>query len=102
MDVFDKISENTKEWEEEFEEDLQLDSYKAEFAKLAFGGFNFETANHFLWVFRWLINGLLIGIAWFMLSILGLVYNVYCNIAWNRVWAGGNLWLMLNTMVAIG
>jgi len=102
MDVFDKISENEKEWQQEFEDDLQLDDYKAEFAKLAFGGINTETFEHFFWVFRWAINGLFFGIPWFVLSIAGLVYNLYFNIAWNRIWGGGNIWLIVNTLIAIG
>jgi hypothetical protein len=83
LDVIDKIKENAKEFELEFENDLELEDLKTEWAKLAFGGFNFETFNHFFWIFRWFINGLIIGIPWFVLSITGIFYNFYFNIAWN-------------------
>ena len=101
MDVFEKIKIKEKEWEQEFEDDLQIENYLAEYAKLAFGGLNFETFRHFVWVFRWAINGIIIGIPWFILSISGLVYNLYFNIAWNRIWGGGNLWLIFNTLLEI-
>lgn len=55
----------------------------------------------FLKLFRWIINLFLIAIPWTFLSQLMLIYNLWFNIVWNFMWAGGNAFLLINSIYLI-
>lgn len=48
--------------------------------------------------YRWAINALIVGIPWTTTALLSLGYNLYFNISWNKFWASGNSYLVLNTV----
>ena len=51
-----------------------------------------------LMVFRFVFNFLFAGLPFCTFGIAAIVFNLYVNIAWNKFWAGGNLWLLFNTV----
>lgn len=51
-----------------------------------------------LWYFKYLLNIMFIVIPMCFVEFLFICYNLYFNAAWNRWWANGNLFLMLNTL----
>ena len=53
-------------------------------------------ATWFWWT-RWYFNLVLFVIPWAIYYALCLAFNLFINITWNRWWAGGNLYLVLNT-----
>jgi len=52
-------------------------------------------------VFRWFINLFFLAIPWSFISQILLGYNLFFNIKWNFLWAGGNVWLLFNTIYLI-
>jgi hypothetical protein len=48
--------------------------------------------------YRWLINAIVIGVPWMTAGIASFAYNMYFNIAWNKFWASGNAYLVINTV----
>lgn len=55
----------------------------------------------FIDVFRWLLNLAIIAIPWGFISQVFLFYNLFFNIDWNFIWAGGNVFLIVNTVIAV-
>jgi hypothetical protein len=55
----------------------------------------------FLKVFRWILNFLFIACPWTFATQLMMIYNLYFNIVWNFMWAGGNAFLIANTIFAL-
>ena len=51
--------------------------------------------------FKWNLNFFIIGIPWVLIMIACITWNFYMNIAWFKWWAGGNFWLMGNTIFLI-
>jgi len=47
------------------------------------------------------VNLLFLAIPWSFLSQIFLAYNLWFNIKWNFLWAGGNVFLLVNTIYAI-
>lgn len=60
-----------------------------------------DTIWMFIKVFRWLLNLAFVAIPWGFLSQVFLIYNLWFNIKWNFLWAGGNVFLLANTIYAI-
>ena len=52
-------------------------------------------------VFAYIINIWVIAIPFTVLGFACLLFNIFMNIDYNRGWAEGNVWLMLNTMFII-
>ena len=79
-----------------------MDEYTIGISNFNFNYMTFDSIKNTFWLNRWLINALIFGLPWFALFILGMLYNIYFNIVFNRIWAGGNWWLVLNSCVAFG
>ena len=52
-------------------------------------------------VFRWFLNLFFLAIPWSFISQILLGYNLFFNIKWNFLWAGGNVWLLFNTIYVV-
>lgn len=52
----------------------------------------------YLEYYRYILDIGFIGIPWTIVSVLCMGWNLWFNIAWNEVWAGGNFWLVFNTV----
>lgn len=50
--------------------------------------------------FRWVLNFIFIGIPWTFISQIFFAWNVLFNAKWNFLWAGGNVYLIFNTVFA--
>lgn len=50
--------------------------------------------------FRWIINLIFVGMPWAFISQLFFAWNVLFNAKWNFLWAGGNVYLIFNTVFA--
>lgn len=50
--------------------------------------------------FRWILNMITIGIPWTFVSQIFFAWNVLFNAKWNFLWAGGNVYLIANTVYA--
>lgn len=52
------------------------------------------------WVeyYRYIFDLAFVAIPWTVLAIACIAWNVWFNWAWNELWAGGNWWLVLNTV----
>lgn len=48
--------------------------------------------------YRWAINAVVIGVPWTTAGFASFAYNMYFNIAWNKFWASGNAFLILNSV----
>lgn len=48
--------------------------------------------------YRWAINAVVIGVPWMTAGLASFAYNMYFNIAWNKFWASGNAFLILNSV----
>lgn len=55
---------------------------------------------NFFMVFRWVLNLILIGFPWTFISQIFFAWNVLFNAKWNFLWAGGNVYLVANTVFA--
>ena len=63
--------------------------------------YEIDSVWQFVLVFRWLLNLVFIAIPWAILSQLFMAYNLWFNIKWNFLWAGGNVFLLANTLYAL-
>lgn len=61
----------------------------------------YDCCKTFLVVFRWIINAALIGVPWILISYTGVMWNIVCNVVMNHWWAGGNFWLVGNSIFAL-
>jgi hypothetical protein len=59
---------------------------------------DFDTILDYFRHFRWWINFWCLGIPWFFFSSASNDWNLIFNIKWNYMWAGGNLFLIANTI----
>ena len=59
-----------------------------------------DTLWNFFMVFRWLLNLVLIGFPWTFLAQIFFAWNIMFNAKWNFLWAGGNVYLLANTVYA--
>lgn len=50
--------------------------------------------------FRWILNLITFGIPWTFISQIFFAWNVLFNAKWNFLWAGGNVYLIANTVYA--
>ena len=86
------LDESTQRVAERFEED--------------FPDYGYEWSHvHSLWafvkVFRWILNLVFIALPWSFIAQVFVMYNLWFNIKWNFLWAGGNVFLLLNSIYAI-
>lgn len=54
----------------------------------------------FFLIFRWLLNLVFIATPWIFFSQIFFAWNVLFNAKWNFLWAGGNVYLIANTIYA--
>lgn len=59
-----------------------------------------DSLFQFFIVFRWLLNLVTIGFPWVFISQIFFAWNVLFNAKWNFLWAGGNVYLVGNTIYA--
>lgn len=59
-----------------------------------------DTLWNFFLVFRWLLNLGLIATPWTFAAQIFFAWNVMFNAKWNFLWAGGNVYLLANTVFA--
>ena len=52
--------------------------------------------------FKYIIDIAFIAIPWTIMAILCMGWNLWFNFAWNEKWAGGNFWLVFNTIYILG
>lgn len=64
-------------------------------------GFSMERLMKIFVTLRWVLNIFWFGLPWMFFSFIFVGWNFMINILWNKWWAGGNIWLMLNTVFAI-
>ena len=62
---------------------------------------SYDFVKTFLVSFRWVFNAAFIGLPWMFLSFNGMIWNLVCNVIMNHWWAGGNFWLVGNSIFAI-
>ena len=74
---------------EQFEDDVM-----AEVDKIPGWGKKAHQFLTYLYYFRWIINLWVDAVPWTIICITLLFWNVFVNIAWNKWWAGGNLFLI--------
>ena len=43
-------------------------------------------------------NFLELGLPYLVLTIIGVIWNIYANMKLNKEWAGGSIWLITNTI----
>lgn len=55
---------------------------------------------NFFMVFRWLLNLILVSVPWTFCAQIMFAWNIMFNAKWNFLWAGGNVYLLLNTAYA--
>ena len=52
-----------------------------------------------MWTFfRWFINLFLIAVPYTVIDLVAVGWNLYFNVEYNHVWAGGNLYLFYNSL----
>ena len=95
--VFEKIEDDGQELLEELEDDVPVKEYDNFVANLVLGTHIFDFKKAFE-TFRWVFNFVFIFIPYFVISIACFSWNVVLNISFNKLWAGGNLWLVGNTL----
>ena len=95
--VIEKIEEEGKEIIEELEDDLPVKEYDGFVANLAIGNHEFDFKKAFK-TFRWVIYIVVVFVPYWWISIACFTWNVVLNIMYNKIWAGGNLWLVGNTL----
>ena len=49
----------------------------------------------------YILNMVFIAVPWTIFGVILISWNLYLNIAFNEGWAGGNLWLIFNTVYLI-
>jgi len=49
-------------------------------------------------VARWAINAYIFGIPFTLYCFIAMIWNLFINIKWNKLWAEGNLFLLANTL----
>ena len=82
------------QYEDEFENDMQniyADEYREPYS-------DFDTILDYIKHYRWLLNFWVFGVPWFFFSAATNDWNLYFNIEFNYFWAGGNVFLLWNTI----
>lgn len=59
-----------------------------------------DSVWQFMLVFRWILNLVVVGFPWTFISQIFFAWNVLFNAKWNFLWAGGNVYLVANTVFA--
>mmetsp|Transcript_35909 Transcript_35909/g.55134 ORF Transcript_35909/g.55134 Transcript_35909/m.55134 type:complete len:325 (-) Transcript_35909:60-1034(-) len=54
-----------------------------------------------IYYYRYIINIVVLAIPWSLFAIGMIVYNFWFNIEYNDIWAGGNFWLILNSVYLV-
>lgn len=83
---FDQMEEEAREVEEVFSGKRKV---------------TYDCCKTFCVCFRWVANGALIGLPWLFISYTGVMWNIVCNVVMNHWWAGGNFWLVGNSIFAL-
>lgn len=55
----------------------------------------------YIWYFRWILNFIFFAAPYFSFSIIMIAINLILNIFLNKLWAGGNLLLIFNTIYLV-
>lgn len=57
---------------------------------------DYNPIDYFVY-YRYGINAIVVGVPWATTALLCLGYNLYFNIAWNKIWASLNSYLVFNS-----
>jgi len=60
-----------------------------------------ENWEDWVYYFRYIINVWIIAVPYTIVGLAAVVYNLYFNIDWNKMWSGGNAWLITNSVYLI-
>lgn len=52
-------------------------------------------------VFKYIINVWVIAIPWGLLGLVGVGFNIFINIDFNKWWAEGNIYLLASTIIGV-
>ena len=58
---------------------------------------DYNPLDYFLY-YRYAINAVFVALPWITVALSMLFYNLYFNIAWNKFWASGNFYLVVNSL----
>lgn len=75
-----------------------VDAIEDSIDKLNRYGFSWARFAKFLLKIRWILNLVFFAAPWIVIGFAGVIFNMYFNIAFNKIWAGGNWFLMANTL----
>ena len=59
---------------------------------------DFDNILDFWRHFRWWCNFWILGVPWAVIAALSVFWNWHFNVYWNYMWAGGNIFLVGNTI----
>ena len=98
------IEDDAKEFGYEFQHDFEeevpsIDAIEQEYKDL--GGVTWDNSWEWLLFFRWVINALFVGVPFTIYSTFSVLWNIFLNFKFNRMWAGGNVYLIFNTVFMI-
>lgn len=65
------------------------------------GGVTWSNIWEWFVYFRFVFNAVFIGFPWTIFLVLSVVWNVVLNAYLNRWWAGGNVYLVANTIFGL-
>jgi hypothetical protein len=82
------------EYEDEFKDDMEYIYEKEETEPFS----DFDTILDYVKHYRWLGNFWIFGVPWFIIAAASNDWNLFFNIEYNYWWAGGNLFLVWNTI----
>ena len=88
------IKDDFYKYKDEFDHDMKKIYDEEEDEPMS----DFDNIWQYLHHFRWFINFFLLGIPWFFFAALSNDYNLLWNLKWNHFWAGGNVFLFVNTI----
>lgn len=105
-DVIDEIKDEVELDLHEIADDFNLDQMENEAKEIdeLFKGnrkVSYDFVKTFLVTFRWVFNAAFVGIPFMFISYIGIMWNLVCNIVMNHWWAGGNFWLVGNSIFAL-
>ena len=58
----------------------------------------FSFFKTFILSYRWFFNMIIVGLPWLYFSVASFSWNFVMNTIQNNMWAGGNIWLLGNTV----
>lgn len=95
--IGERVYDEFKSIEDEFEQDIPYKEWIREWRKIQLEGFSFNYFQRYFVAFRWIINFFCVGVPWLFTSIAAAMWLIVFNAWLNKMWAGWNVWLLINT-----